>query len=233
MRFRLSEWMAAGAIFLVVFLAVMLWGWRYLRMEKTALAAMEPTVAAAPAAASASVADQVAPGPEPAAVEAPPEPTELFVHVAGAVRNPGVYQLSVGARVFEAVTKAGGPTDEALLDRINLAQPVDDGTQIYVPAKGDETAMAPNASAPSAGSSASATSSSSSSSSARSVKVDINRAPSAELQKIPGIGPSLAEKIIRHRETNGPFRTVDDLVKVSGIGPATLEKIRPYATVSR
>lgn len=65
------------------------------------------------------------------------------------------------------------------------------------------------------------------------VKVDINRAPSAELQRIPGIGPALAERIIRYRETNGPFRTVEDLVKVSGIGAATLEKMRPYAVVSR
>lgn len=221
MRFRLSEWTAAGAIFLVVFLTLSFWGWRYLRLERTALAAVDPEMVRPPTEGPA----QPEAITEPVALAAPPEPQVFFVHVAGAVQNPGVYQLAEGARVFEAVNRAGGPTDEAALERINLAQPIQDGVQIYVPVKGDEgapmVAAAPTVTSPAAASAGGA------------VKVDINRAPSAELQRIPGIGPALAERIIRYRETNGPFRTVEDLVKVSGIGAATLEKMRPYAVVSR
>lgn len=158
-------------------------------------------------------------------------PSEIVVHVSGAVENPGVVRLEPGARVQDAVDAAGGAAPEADLAAVNLARPVADGEQIHLPLPGEEP---PPAAAPelgqapgtggSPGSGASGTS--------RDVLIDINTANASQLEELPGVGPAIAQRIIDHREANGPFRSVDDLMEVSGIGPATLEKIRDQATVS-
>ena len=153
---------------------------------------------------------------------------EIAVHVSGAVARPGLYRLTQGARVADAVEKAG-PLDEADLNAINLAAPLADGQKVPVPLKGEVQAGAPAGAGPvqrNAGVSAAAP---------RSVgpagPVNINTAGAAELDTLPGIGPALAQRIIQYRETNGPFKQVEDLKNVSGIGDKKFAELKDRITV--
>lgn len=161
-------------------------------------------------------------------------PTELVVHVSGAVTSPGVVRLPPGARVDDALHAAGGATGEAELAAVNLARPVVDGEQIHVPVPGEEppavAAPAPAADAPPAGD-AGAGDGAAGGGGADGGLIDLNTASVAELDELPGVGPAIAQRIVDHREQNGRFESVDQLEEVSGIGPATLEKMRDRATV--
>lgn len=160
--------------------------------------------------------------PEPTATPLPtPTPRPLRVYVSGAVVHPDVYELPYDAIVKDAVAVAGGPTGEADLDRINLARQVRDEEQIYVPHKGEKT---PPVSPPSGPSSISP-------SSQEGGKVNINTASAEELDTLPGVGPSIAQRIIDYRTANGPFRSIEDLKNVRGIGDATFEKLKDKVTV--
>ncbi len=175
----------------------------------------------------AGAAGAVAPG---SAVDAPPGAApgaaagpagEVVVHVVGAVPAPGVQRLPAGARVVDAVEAAGGANGDADLARINLAAALVDGQQIYVLRVGEEPPLPPvgtGGAGPVAGADDAAN------------PIDINRASATELEDLPGVGPATAEAIIAHREQNGPFASVDDLIDVRGIGDAKLEQIRPHAT---
>lgn len=145
---------------------------------------------------------------------------ELFVHVAGAVRRPGLYALPEGSRVADAIDLAGGASGKADLDAINLAELLVDGAKIDVLERGG----ASNPPVPT-------TSTDSAAATPAPATVDINTADATMLETIPGIGPVLATAIVQHRDENGPFPSVDALIDVSGIGPATLESVRPYVTV--
>lgn len=158
---------------------------------------------------------------ERAAVAAPsPSPGSLFVHVAGWVRQPGVYELPDGARVIDALELAGGPKRGAELSALNLAALLTDGQQVIVP-RGLETSAGgvPGQTAPVAPGAAPGG------------LINVNTATAADLEELPGIGPVLAEAIVAFREENGPFTSVDQLEDVSGIGPVTLEEIRDLVTV--
>ncbi|MGP5260818.1 helix-hairpin-helix domain-containing protein [Brachybacterium paraconglomeratum] len=161
-------------------------------------------------------------------------PTELVVHVSGAVTSPGVVRLPPGARVDDALHAAGGATGDAELAAVNLARPVVDGEQIHVPVPGEEppavAAPAPAADAPPAGD-AGAGDGAAGGGGADGGLIDLNTASVAELDELPGVGPAIAQRIVDHREQNGRFESVDQLEEVSGIGPATLEKMRDRATV--
>ena len=137
--------------------------------------------------------------------------SSVFVHVSGAVRTPGVYTLDATARVVDAVDAAGGATTDAELHLLNLAALVVDGQQIRVPVEG-EAVVSP--AAPASGQ-----------------PVDLNRADVIGLQELPGVGPATAEAIVAHRDDNGPFGSVDDLLDVPGIGPAKLAAIADAAVV--
>jgi competence protein ComEA len=139
------------------------------------------------------------------------EPTEgdLVVHVAGAVRNPGVFQMPSGSRVTDAIERAGGTTADAAPDSINLAAPLADGQQVQVPAK------------VAAGSAAGATPGGSADG-----PISLGSATAEDLDTIEGIGPVTAAAILAFREENGGVSSVDDLDQVSGIGPATMEALR-------
>jgi competence protein ComEA len=160
----------------------------------------------------------IAAGPrgQPIQLEPPPTPQPVRVHVAGAVLHPGVYELPLGSIVEQAVQAAGGPLPQALVDRVNLAEAVQDGQRVYLPE--------PEAELPQAGGTPAA-------SSASADGVDINSASAPELERLPGIGPALAEAIVEYRESHGLFQTVDDLLDVPGIGPAKLELLRPWVTL--
>ena len=138
----------------------------------------------------------------------------LYIHVAGAVRRPGLYEVPEGSRVADALDVARGPLRRADLDVINLAEIVADGTQIYVPRRG-ESAVAGGVGG-------------SASSPGGPDLVDINSADQPALETIPGIGPVKAAAIIEYRESSGPFESVEELIEVTGIGPATLESMRAY-----
>lgn len=152
--------------------------------------------------------------------ESPASSAPLVVHVAGAVLTPGVYELSAGARVRDALVAAGGPNADADSDVLNLAAPLGDGTRVYVPVKGEET-DAPLVSGGSPDESVS---------DAARGPLDVNRANAAELDELPGVGPATATAIVTERERNGPFPSVDDLERVPGIGPAKLAALRDLVT---
>ncbi|HEV3473882.1 MAG TPA: ComEA family DNA-binding protein [Actinomycetota bacterium] len=153
-----------------------------------------------------------------AAPQATPSPAVLIVHVTGWVRSPGVYELSEGDRVIDAIDAAGGPKRGAELDALNLAALLVDAQQVLVPKQ------APSAPVPAVTGTASTTA-------AGTTLININTAAPEELETLPGIGEVLAAAIVSYREEHGPFPSVDALIDVSGIGEVTLEEIRELVTV--
>ena len=145
----------------------------------------------------------------------------IAVHVVGAVQQPGVYHFNAGARGDDALRAAGGHTNDADLRRVNLAATLFDGQQFVIPRKGEQLATTVPPSGGGFDSGASNTP----------LLVDLNRATVAELDQLPGVGPSTARAIVDHRARNGPFASVDDLLAVRGIGPAKLAELKPFVRV--
>lgn len=166
---------------------------------------------------------------------------DIMVHVTGAVTSPGVYQIPAGSRVIDAVNKSG-PAPEANLNALKLASPVNDGQTILVPYKPDMVQAGSNTSSGSysgvsnpyhgvgknpPGGSYGATSQPGFATGL----VNINTANQSQLDSLPGIGPSLAERIIEYREANGPFQDIEDIKNVSGIGAKKYENLKEKITV--
>jgi competence protein ComEA len=199
-RERLAGLSRGELVGLVAFLAVTLGGaglWYVRSLPRPVEVATAPSGGTASAPASAS------PSPE----------VVVLVDVAGWVRRPGVYEFTEGARVIDAIDAAGGARSGAVLEALNLAAPLTDGTQILVPREGQEGAAPVTGGAVAGG------------------LVNVNSAIATELEELPGIGEVIAQRIIDYRTENGPFATVDELVDVSGIGDAILESIRELVTV--
>jgi len=133
------------------------------------------------------------------------ETAELAVHVAGAVKNPGVYLLPAGSRIQDAIGAAGGPLPEGDIHRLNLADILTDGKKVYVPWTLDRSEEG-------------------------SGLVNINTADARELETLPGIGPARAQKIIEYRELRGPFSSIEEVMNVSTIGPKIFEGIQELIT---
>jgi competence protein ComEA len=138
-------------------------------------------------------------------------PARVVVHVVGAVRHPGLYRLSQGARVADAVARAGGASRKADLSLVNLAALVSDGEQVVVPRRGAAVAAGAGGAA-GAGMSAG--------------PVHLNSATVEQLDTLPGVGPVTAQKIVDYRQKHGAFTSVDELDAVPGIGPARLDELR-------
>ena len=166
----------------------------------------------------------------------------IVVHVSGAVNIEGIVELDSGSRIANAIEKAGGIKENADMTDINLAYPLEDGMKIYIPTKEETEAYKNNENTPaesyvtaSSGgvNSKEATNSkqSSSTSDTTSKKVNINTATQEELDTLPGIGPSIASKIIDYREQNGKFNSIEEIKEVSGIGEAKYEKIKDSITI--
>jgi competence protein ComEA len=151
---------------------------------------------------------------EAGAGEVPVAATKLVVYVVGAVRRPGVYRLGEGTRVEDAVIRAGGTTPKADLIGVNLAAPLVDGEQVFVPVRlPAAVAAAEGAPVPGGGS-------------APAGPVQLSVATVEQLDTLPGVGPITAQKIVDYRSAHGAFRSVDDLDEVPGIGPSRVEQLR-------
>ncbi len=163
----------------------------------------------------------VARNPSGQAVTLRPVPTEkpIVVYITGAVPRPGVYALAQGSRVQDAISAAGGFLADADKTGINLARALEDGEQLDI--------AYTSGSSPVIGTAIPAATESPS----NAELININTASQTDLESLPGIGPTTAQKIIAYREANGPFAKIDDIVNVSGIGPGTFEKIKDLITV--
>lgn len=187
------------AAYAVLALVVLVVGLRHLHGQRTA-APVARTAARAPTLALDRGADAVS-----------------LVHVAGAVRHPGVYRLAAGKRVEDAVARAGGPTSRGDANAINLAAKVADGQQVLVPRRGRAGAV------PATGDPADPA--------ASGPPVNLNSATAAQLDTLDGVGPATATKILQWRQAHGGFRSVEDLAQVPGIGPKKLAALKPKVQV--
>jgi competence protein ComEA len=157
----------------------------------------------------------------------------VVVHVVGAVRRPGLLRLPQGARVADAVARAGGATRRADLAGLNLAAPLVDGIQVLVPARIAATARSPGSDVGASGLSGdpgAALEPGSGALAPTGRKLSLASATAEELDELPGVGPVTAQNILDYRAEHGPFRSVDDLDAVPGIGPARVEQLRDLVT---
>ncbi len=168
---------------------------------------------------------EILPPPNPATTTAPAQaatPAPVRVDVAGAVRSPGVYALPPDSLVADAIAAAGGPADDADLERVNKAAPLQDGKQVFIPRAGQPTPIPPPAAA-----SVTRVPAAAGQTTTGTKKVNLNTATLEELDTLPGVGPATAQKIVEGR----PYGSIEDLVRVKGIGEATLEKLKDLITV--
>ncbi len=154
------------------------------------------------------------------------EPKTILVHIAGEVKSQGMVEVKEGARINDVIEEAGGTTEKADLSKVNLAYRVEDGQKIYIPSKSqakENVEITTN----SAGENVIEGTTSEKSSG----RVNINTANAESLETLPGIGESTALKIITYRETNGKFKTIEELKNVPGVGSAKYEAIKDYIYV--
>ena len=163
---------------------------------------------------------------------------EVVVHVAGAVNTPGVYRLKSTARVIDAVNAAGGVTVSADTAAVNLALPLLDAEQVYIPTRSSKkphTTVAVQRKLPTTPSAPSSTVAAAivgaTESSVKSALVNINTATALELEALPSVGPSTAKAIVSFRLKNGPFGKAEDLLKVPGIGDGKLAAMKPFVAL--
>mgnify|MGYP001625078405 CR=1 FL=1 len=149
---------------------------------------------------------------------------DIVVHITGEVNKPGIVVLKKNSRIADAINSAGGSTKEADLNQINLAYVLEDGQKIYVPNKNEKIEEDEYITGNSGNTEKS-------NNSKEGEKVNINEAMQTELEELPGIGPSLASRIIEYRETNGEFEKIEDLQNVKGIGDAKFNDIRDKVSI--
>ncbi|HHX0198259.1 TPA: helix-hairpin-helix domain-containing protein [Enterococcus faecalis] len=147
--------------------------------------------------------------------------TMIYVDIKGAVKVPGIYQLKNQQRIWDALALAGGVSEEADTAQVNYAQKVKDQMIIYVPKKGEPVPQSLETLQESAPAQQN-----------QEEKINLNTATEAELQTISGIGAKKAQEIIRFRDEQGPFKTVEELKNVPGIGEKTVERLKDMLTVT-
>ena len=201
-------WIAA--LCAVAGLGILLWG-PTLRAQRVTAA---PISASEPIDFAFTEPESSAPVEAEAATQ-PELPAEVVIYISGAVAYPDVYRLPADARVKDAVLAAGGLAPDAARDSINLAAPLADEQHIHI-SRASEAATVVSAAPPE---------------SASDGRLDLNAATAAELEELPGVGPTLAQRIIAQRQTQGKFASVDDLRAVSGIGEKLFAQIAPFVWV--
>ncbi|MFQ3548846.1 MAG: helix-hairpin-helix domain-containing protein [Armatimonadota bacterium] len=180
-----------------------------------------------------------------------PKKGDVVFHITGAVNSPGLYSLPKGSRIYEALKVAGNASQDADLDKINLAKQIDDGEKIDVPFKDRQANNKNDNSINSAVITGVINQSSDTtqnyisknnknqnipqnfnkSQPSLSSKININTASQSELESLPGIGPAYAKRIIEYRNMSGGFKSLEQIMEIKGIGQKTYEKLRPYITL--
>jgi competence protein ComEA len=135
---------------------------------------------------------------------------KIYVHVAGSVKAPGIYQLDSGTRVYDAVLAAGGFTDKANQSSVNMARALNDGEQLIISSDSNQVAFE---------------------GSVTSSLISLNQASSSQLEDLPGVGPALAGRIVDWRTANGGFKAKEDLLNVAGIGDKLFASFKDLVTL--
>ena len=168
---------------------------------------------------------------------------KIIVHISGAVKQEGVVELEENSRIADAIEKVGGLKENAETRKINLAYKLEDGMKIYIPTKEEiknkesqevnqENEHVYGGTKENSSQVSNLQKNSESKETIRNKKVNINKASQEELDSLPGIGPSTADKILEYRKQNGNFKSIEDIKEVSGIGESKFEKIRNMITVN-
>ena len=138
------------------------------------------------------------------------ESPKIYVHVAGSVKSPGIYQLDSGTRVYDAVLAAGGFTDKANQASVNMARALNDGEQLVISSESTGAVYEGALS---------------------STLISLNQASSSQLEDLPGVGPALAGRIVDWRTANGGFKAKEDLLNVAGIGDKLFASVKDLVTL--
>lgn len=177
-----------------------------------------------------------APAGQPVVLQPAPTKAPIAVHVIGAVPRPGLYEFSEGARVQDAIDAAGGMLATANTAAINLAALLTDGQQLNIPYKSGSEPVEQDTSSslelPGSSSTEEVPPAATDDPEADVDLLNINTASLEELDSLPGIGPTIAQRIIDYREENGAFSTIEEIMEVSGVSPATYESIKDLITVN-
>lgn len=168
---------------------------------------------------------------------------KIVIYIIGEVKQEGVYELDEDSRISDAIEKAGGTKENADLSQINLAYKIEDGMRIYIPKKGklvqdkekieDKTQEVVTGKSTDITNTTSVNTNLSTNKKSKTdiEKINLNKATQTELETLPGIGPSTAEKIIEYRKENGNFKNIEDIMNVNGIGESKYSKIRDLINV--
>lgn len=154
------------------------------------------------------------------------EKNKIVVYIAGAIKNEGVYELEENSRITDIIEKAGGLTDDANINNINLAYILQDGVKVYIPKDNDKNEIKDETNIYVSKENGESNIDNGTSVETKNSKININTATQTELETLPGIGPSTATKIINYRKENGKFNSIEELKKVSGIGDSKYNKIK-------
>ena len=159
------------------------------------------------------------------------EEKKILIHITGEVNNPGVVSLKEGARIIDAINEAGGTTEKADLGKVNLAYILEDAQKVYIPSTNETENK--NYVSESSGQITVATNSANDliAKANEKIMVNINTANEVELQRIPGIGETIAGRIVAYRKQNGKYKTIEDIQNVSGVGASKFQKIKQYNCV--
>ena len=168
---------------------------------------------------------------------------KIVIYIIGEVKQEGVYELDEDSRISDAIEKAGGTKENADLSQINLAYKIEDGMRIYIPKKGelvqdkekieDKTQEIVTGKSTDITNTTSVNTNLSTNKKSKTdiEKINLNKATQTELETLPGIGPSTAEKIIAYRKENGNFKNIEDIMNVNGIGESKYNKIKDLISV--
>lgn len=151
----------------------------------------------------------------------------IMVDISGEVVTPGVVKLTEGARIIDAITAAGGKTEDADLSKVNLAYILEDGVQLYIPRYNEKLEKDILQTEPGVG----IVQEGINTTSKKDTKVNINTASKEKLTTLPGIGSGTADKIIEHRSKNGKFKTADEVKKIPGIGENKFKSLKDKITI--
>lgn len=229
LRWR-TPWRVAALLALVVVVFIAIQWWISLAAAPTA-APLGPSSSLDSRADSGSDEDGAEPS-QPTDTPGPEGPGgagTVLVHVAGAVKAPGVVTLPAGSRVFQAIDAAGGAAPNADLGGLNLAEVLTDGIKVRVPAVGEPSQPPPAEGTGGSGSGSASTPAGTTGGAA--AKVNINTASVEELGTLPRVGPVMAQRIVDWRKEHGPFASVDELDAIDGIGPKLMEALKDLVAV--